>query len=71
VVLGERICAVVVPEPGATLELAELIQWLLERKIAKQKLPEGLIVLDRMPRTASGKIQKFKLRDLAKEGTSS
>jgi cyclohexanecarboxylate-CoA ligase len=67
-VLGERVCAVIVPEPGATLELAELIEWLLERKIAKQKLPESLIVLDQMPRTASGKIQKFRLRDLAKDG---
>lgn len=65
-VLGERICAVVVAEPDAALELVELIDWLLERKIAKQKLPESLIVLDEMPRTASGKIQKFKLRDLVK-----
>jgi cyclohexanecarboxylate-CoA ligase len=64
-VLGERVCAVVVPEPDVAVELAELIEWLLERKIAKQKLPESLIVLDQMPRTASGKIQKFKLRDLA------
>ncbi len=67
-VLGERVCAVIVPEPDATVELAELIEWLLERKIAKQKLPESLIVLDQMPRTASGKIQKFRLRDLAKDG---
>jgi cyclohexanecarboxylate-CoA ligase len=70
-VLGERVCAVIVPQPDATVGLAELIEWLLERKIAKQKLPESLIVLDQMPRTASGKIQKFKLRDLAKEGAPS
>ena len=66
-VLGERVCAVMVPEPGATAELAELIEWLLDRRIAKQKLPESLIVLDQMPRTASGKIQKFKLRGLDKD----
>jgi cyclohexanecarboxylate-CoA ligase len=64
-VLGERVCAVVVPESGADVSLDEVIGWLLERQIAKQKLPEDLIVLDQMPRTASGKIQKFKLRDLA------
>jgi cyclohexanecarboxylate-CoA ligase len=63
-VLVERVCAVVVAEAGQTITLAEIIDWLAARQFAKQKLPERLIVLDELPRTASGKVQKFKLRDL-------
>ncbi|WP_261379520.1 AMP-binding protein [Rhodococcus rhodochrous] len=64
-VLGERVCAIVVPEPEVEIELEHLTGWLIERNIARQKLPESLIVVDELPRTASGKIQKFKLRELA------
>ena len=67
-VLGERVCAFVVPRDGQNLELAEMVNFLRSQGIANQKLPESLIVLDQMPSTASGKIQKFKLRDLAKDG---
>jgi cyclohexanecarboxylate-CoA ligase len=66
-VLGERVCAVVVPEAGQTVALADLGEWLSAARFAKQKLPERLIVLDELPRTASGKVQKFKLRELAKQ----
>jgi cyclohexanecarboxylate-CoA ligase len=69
-VLGERVCAVAVPEPDQTITLAEIVEWLAAARFAKQKLPERLIVLDELPRTASGKVQKFKLRDLAKESRS-
>ena len=62
-VLGERVCVVVVPKAGQTITLAEIIEWLKARQLAKQKLPERLTVLDELPRTASGKVQKFKLRD--------
>lgn len=65
-VLGERICAVVVPAPGQTVTLAEVTEWLHAAKVAKQKLPERLIVLDELPRTPSGKVQKFKLRELVR-----
>ncbi|BDB62832.1 cyclohexanecarboxylate-CoA ligase [Rhodococcus sp. RDE2] len=64
-VLGERVCAIVVPEPEVDIELEHLTGWLIERNIARQKLPESLIVVDELPRTASGKVQKFKLRELA------
>jgi cyclohexanecarboxylate-CoA ligase len=64
-VLGERVCAVVVPAPGQTITLEEITAWLSAARFAKQKLPERLILLDELPRTASGKVQKFKLRELA------
>lgn len=65
-VLVERICAVVVPEPGEDVALPEIVDWLMARKIARQKLPERLILLDDLPRNASGKVQKFQLRELAR-----
>ncbi|WP_433502866.1 AMP-binding protein [Pseudonocardia halophobica] len=68
-VLGERVCAVVVPEGGCEVALPELVEWLTARRMARQKLPERLILLDDLPRNASGKIQKFRLRELAREHT--
>ncbi len=61
--LGERACAVVVTEPGTSLTLDELIAFLAEHKVARQYVPERLLVVDAMPTTPSGKIQKFKLRE--------
>ncbi|GLL16246.1 cyclohexanecarboxylate-CoA ligase [Pseudonocardia halophobica] len=63
-VLVERACAVVVPEAGVEVDLDELTTWLREHhRLAMQKLPEYLVLVDELPRTASGKVQKFKLRD--------
>ena len=63
--LGERACAFVVLRPDATLDLAGVQAWMTESKVAKQYWPERLIVVDDLPRTPSGKIQKFQLRELA------
>ncbi|MNT53392.1 Short-chain-fatty-acid--CoA ligase [compost metagenome] len=41
--------------------------FLLEQRLTKNYLPEYLEVLDALPRTPSGKIQKFKLREQAQE----
>ncbi len=63
--LGERACAFVVPRDGAALTLQDMAGYLKEQKIATQYLPERLEVVDAMPRTPSGKIQKFRLRQVA------
>ena len=63
--LGERACAFVVLRPGAKLELADVQSWMTESKVAKQYWPERLAILDDLPRTPSGKVQKFKLREIA------
>jgi cyclohexanecarboxylate-CoA ligase len=65
--LGERACAVVVTKPGQTLDFAGLVEFLKAQKVALQYIPERLTVLDAMPATPSGKIQKFKLREMVKE----
>jgi acyl-coenzyme A synthetase/AMP-(fatty) acid ligase len=62
--LGERVCAYVVPAAGAEAPtLEELNDFLRERKLATQKLPERLEVTTALPMTATGKVQKHVLRD--------
>jgi cyclohexanecarboxylate-CoA ligase len=62
--LGERVCAVVVPRPGARLDLDGICAHLLAHGLTKHYLPERLVLLDALPTTQSGKIQKFRLREL-------
>jgi len=66
--LGERACAVVVPRPGQSIDLPEVVRFLKAQKVAVQYLPERLMVRESMPATPSGKIQKFKLRELVAAG---
>jgi cyclohexanecarboxylate-CoA ligase len=61
--LQERACACVVLKAGASLSFEELKAFLAEKGVAKQYWPERLEVLDAFPTTASGKIQKFQLRE--------
>lgn len=62
--LGERLCAYVTLNDSATeLTLDQIKAYLVEQQLAKNYLPEYLEVIEAMPRTASGKIQKFKLRE--------
>lgn len=64
-VLGEKMCAFVVLKPGKELTLAELNRFLLEeRRIAKFKLPERLELLEAMPLTNVGKLNKVALRSM-------
>ena len=59
--LGERTCACVVLRPGATLDVETMGERLEEVGLARYKRPERLEVLDSLPATASGKIQKHEL----------
>lgn len=65
-VLGERMCACVIPKPGASLSLEELATFLLAKGIAKFKLPERLELLDEFPITRVGKVSKRDLVELVK-----
>jgi cyclohexanecarboxylate-CoA ligase len=61
--LQERACAVVTLEPGADgFTMEEMKAFLDEKRVARQYWPESLEVVGELPRTASGKIQKFQLR---------
>jgi acyl-CoA synthetase (AMP-forming)/AMP-acid ligase II len=59
--LGERSCACVVLEPGATLDLDTVVTRLKAAGLATYKLPERLQIVDALPTTASGKVQKHEL----------
>jgi acyl-CoA synthetase (AMP-forming)/AMP-acid ligase II len=67
-VLGEKVCAVVVPRPGESVSLDDVVSFLREKRIASYKLPEYLRVRESLPRNPVGKILKRELRDdIAKE----
>jgi long-chain acyl-CoA synthetase len=59
--LGEEVAAFVTLRPGARAEAPELIAFCRER-LAGYKYPRRVTVLDEMPRSATGKILKAKLR---------
>ena len=62
--LQERACAVVTLVPGVeSFTLAEMRAFLDGKGVSRHYWPESLEVVDELPRTASGKIQKFQLRD--------
>ncbi|MEX3993970.1 cyclohexanecarboxylate-CoA ligase [Paraburkholderia sp. EG286A] len=65
--LGERACAVVVARPGEAVDLPSLVGFLKSHRVAVQYLPERLWLLDAMPTTPAGKVQKFRLRDMLRE----
>ncbi|WP_298233063.1 cyclohexanecarboxylate-CoA ligase [uncultured Azohydromonas sp.] len=67
--LGERACAIVVPKAGQHLDFESMVAFLKAQKIALQYIPERLIVRDAMPATPSGKVQKFKLRQMLNDGS--
>jgi cyclohexanecarboxylate-CoA ligase len=67
--LGERACAFILPKPGESLSLGEVREFLEAQGVAKQYWPERVELVAEMPVTPSGKIQKFKLRELARTFT--
>ena len=62
---GETPCAFVELRPGAHATGEEIIAWCRE-KLARYKCPRHVVFVE-LPKTSTGKIQKFKLRELAKE----
>ncbi len=60
---GELPVAFVSAAPGATLSAKEILQFCHER-IAEYKLPREVHILDKLPRTATGKIAKLELKKL-------
>ncbi|TCP53340.1 fatty-acyl-CoA synthase [Tumebacillus sp. BK434] len=63
---GEEVGAFVIVKEGATLTAEELREYCLD-KISRFKIPRYFEFVEGYPMTASGKVQKFKLRELAQE----
>lgn len=58
--LGEEVCACVRVQEGSTITLDE-IKTFCKGNISHFKIPSVLVIVDEIPRTLSGKVQKFKL----------
>lgn len=70
--LGERACAIVkLRDPTQQLQFTDMVEFLKTHNLAMQYIPERLEIWDEIPMTPSGKIQKFKLRDLLLKSTES
>jgi long-chain acyl-CoA synthetase len=65
---GERLCAYIEPETGLQLD-AEAVKEFLRKRLANFKVPRDIHFVDALPREATGKIFKRKLRDPYWEGT--
>jgi acyl-CoA synthetase (AMP-forming)/AMP-acid ligase II len=63
--LGEAICAYIVPTSEERPDCATLSAYLNVRGLARQKWPERVEYIESMPKTASGKVQKYELRRMA------
>jgi fatty-acyl-CoA synthase len=61
---GETPCAFVELKPGQSVTTDELVQW-CRANLASFKCPR-YVVFTELPKTSTGKIQKFKLREMAK-----
>jgi len=59
---GEKACAYLLLNPGEKFTLEDMIAHLSNFKLAKQKYPERIELVETFPRNASGKIQKYILR---------
>ncbi len=65
--LGERSCAVVVPREGQSISLGEITAYLEAQQLARYKFPERVEIVAEFPMTPSGKIQKYRLREIVAE----
>lgn len=63
--LGEKTLACIIPRKAGDRVTREEIYEFMKDKTAKFKIPDQVITLEDFPRTASGKVQKFKLREMA------
>jgi fatty-acyl-CoA synthase len=64
---GEELCAWILLTPGATVTEDDIREF-CDGQIAHHKVPRYMKFVDRFPMTATGKVQKFKMRDaMAKE----
>jgi acyl-CoA synthetase (AMP-forming)/AMP-acid ligase II len=61
--LGEGVCAFVIPQPGQSIDLTCIAAFLEKAGLARQKFPEHVELVEELPRTASGKVQKNILRE--------
>lgn len=62
-VLGEITCAAILLRPGKTATAEELKSF-IKTQVADYKVPDHIVIVDELPKTPTGKIKKFELKDL-------
>ncbi|MGB7543834.1 MAG: (2,3-dihydroxybenzoyl)adenylate synthase, partial [Burkholderiales bacterium] len=62
--LGEKMCACAILKKGRYLTLGELVAFLMDKEIAKFKLPERLEILPDFPVSTFGKVSKKALVEM-------
>jgi acyl-CoA synthetase len=71
-VFGEKVCVYAEVVDAQTIDLPELVEYLLALGTSKELLPERLIVVDELPRSSGGKVAKGALRaDIRDRGDAS
>ena len=65
--LGERNCLCVIPKPGQSVTLADMIAH-LRGQVADYKLPEEMHIVEELPFTATGKLRRHVLADWVAKG---
>jgi acyl-CoA synthetase len=68
-VFGEKVCLYTELVDAQTINLPDLVEYLLAAGVSKELLPERLIVVDELPRSSGGKIAKSALREDIKART--
>jgi fatty-acyl-CoA synthase len=62
---GESPCAFIELKPGMEATVDEIVEW-CRQGLARFKVPKHVVFAE-LPKTSTGKIQKFKLREMAKD----
>jgi cyclohexanecarboxylate-CoA ligase len=65
-IMGEKVCAVIVPHEGQVITLLDICSFLEELKVAKFKWPEKLLAIKALPRNAMNKVVRSELAKLIK-----
>jgi non-ribosomal peptide synthetase component E (peptide arylation enzyme) len=66
-ILGEKVCAFIIPKKGSTISFEEIISHLNEKKTSVLYFPERIEVIEEIPLTNVGKVDKKRLREEIKE----
>lgn len=56
---GEKVTAVIMPKQGAEIDEKEIIEYCNEKQLARFKIPKSIIITNEIPKTPTGKVQKF------------
>ncbi len=62
-VMGDRIVAAIVPNPGVSVSLTDFVGWLNDRKVAAYKIPDRIVLVKSIPRGSGGEVLRDQVLD--------